>query len=247
MRLAMWMGVLLAGVVSAAGAKDATPVTFTTTARVEVDANGKLVKVEAAQDLPEPVRAYVEQQVSQWKFAPNEREGVAGNATTWVTLGACALPQENGTYAMGIAYGGNGPRIAGGGKWHAPPDLFPIVVRSQLEGSANVNFIVNPDGTAKFVSTDGLSDGRLRNEMTRVFKRWIADYRFDPEEIGGAPVRTRATITLSFVSGSASNTSEEAALARTMASPACQRAGMPSVPGLNAVATDSVLSIVPAI
>ena len=247
MRLAMLMGVLLAGVCSAVGAKDAQPLTFTTTARVEVDADGKLVKVEAAQDLPEPVRAYVERQIAQWKFAPNVREGVAGNAATWVTLGACALPQENGTYAMGIAFGGNGPRIAGGGKWRAPPDLFPIVVRSQIDGSADVNFIVHPDGTAKFESMEGLSDGRLRRQMTPVFKRWIADYRFDPEEIGGAPVTTRATITLSLLSGSANNTSEKAMLARTMASPACQRAGMPTVPGLNAIATDSVVSIVPTI
>lgn len=242
----MFVGVLLSGLSFATDAQDGKkPIVLSTDARVEIDAEGKPVKVEASQDLPDGVREFVERQLSQWKFERIERDGVAGNAVTWISLHACALPQENGTYVMGTAYGGHGPRLADGAKWRAPADLFPIVARSGADGHANVNFIVHADGTARFDSIDGMTNLHLRRQMTPVFTRWIANNRFDPEEVGGKAVATRSTVPVRFYGGSAKRSADRAYAAEWMASPACQRAGMTTAPDMNAVATDSVVSIVP--
>lgn len=241
MRLAMWTGVLLASVCSAAGAKEAAkPVTFTTSARVEVDADGKLVKVEAAQDLPEPVRAYVERQIAQWKFAPNVREGVSGNSTTWIRLGACALPKDDGTYAMGLAFGGNGPR--GYENMGLPWETQSFLMRSRMTGRIDVTYVVNPDGSAKMETVEGLGGSGYRRQIQQGLDRWFDQMRFEPETVGGKPVATRIGLVINVL-----DNPRDSQLPNASVSEECQRAGMATAPGSDAIATDSVVSIVPAI
>jgi hypothetical protein len=248
MRLAMVMGVLLASVCSAAGAKDGKPVTFTTSARVEVDANGTPVKVDAATDLPDAVRTFVEQQLSQWKFS-RTREGEAGNAATWIRLGACAVPKGDGTYALGLAYGGHGPRLAGGATWPHPEGLGAWALRSGFNGHADLQFTVSADGTAKLDEIEGVSNPGQRKNLKSILGPWVADQHFDPEQIAGKPVATRSTLVIEFMSDSGRNprATDQRIEAKTLASPACQRAGMATVPGLHSVAVDSVVSVEPAI
>ena len=69
-------GALVACAASAAPTTPAPkPLSFRADAKVEVDSDGKLVKVEASPDLPEGVRRYIEQEVSKWTFKRNPREG----------------------------------------------------------------------------------------------------------------------------------------------------------------------------
>src|SRR5678815_2429768 len=105
MRRLAWLPAVLACTVALAlpAGEAPRPVAFFAEARVKVD---------AAQDLPASIRTYIEQELKTWQYARRHREGETGNAATWVSLGACAVPTDKGGYTMGLAYHGNGPRIA---------------------------------------------------------------------------------------------------------------------------------------
>jgi hypothetical protein len=49
------------------------------------------------------VRRYIEQEVAKWTFKRNPREGEAGNAISYIDLGACAVPTPTGGISMGLA------------------------------------------------------------------------------------------------------------------------------------------------
>lgn len=230
---------------SATAGEPLKPLSFRAEARVEVDADGKLVKVEASQDLPEGVRRYIEQQVATWKFIHHPREGATGNATSWLTLGACAVPKDDGTYSMGMALHGYGPRIANGGRWKFTGGLAKSAGRYRVTGLATVHFTVHPDGRAEMTSIDGIE--RNRKVMEKPIRLWVADQRFDPETIGGAPVATRETIAIDFRDGSDDPpVTRESLLDKAMISPQCLQAGMVAG-GMQGVAVDSVMSIEPSI
>lgn len=224
------------------------PVAFTAEARVEVDPDGTLVKVEAAQDLPESIRTFIEQQLKTWKYVRRHREDMTGNAATWVYLNACAVPAPGGGYTMGLAFHGNGPRIAGGGKWPVPRFLFIAVSKAQVAGRVDVHFVVKPDGTATFESMEGWQDARTRKPMRSAIEQWIEDLRFEPEEIGGRPVATRETVPLVIKLGD--RTTSDDLRDKAMQSPQCKQAaaaGQAIAPSLGSVAVDSVVDIIPSI
>jgi hypothetical protein len=255
MRRLAWLPAVLACTVALAlpAGEAPRPVAFFAEARVEVDADGKVVKVDAAQDLPASIRTYIEQELKTWQYARRHREGETGNAATWVSLGACAVPTDKGGYTMGLAYHGNGPRIAGGGRWQVTSGLANAVGKSGFEGDATVHFVVNADGTTKVESVEGLDDKRARKAILPAVEFWLERMRFDPEEIGGKPVATRETVPLRFKQGGRHESREdtEARLkAEAMQSPQCKlaaAAGQLVGPGLSAVAVDSVMDIVPSI
>jgi hypothetical protein len=233
---------------SNAGQPTLKPLSFRAEARVEVDEAGKLVKVEASKDLPEAVRRYLEQQLSTWKYVRHDRTQGGGNAATWVSLGACAVPKADGTYALGLAYFGNGPRIADGGNWKVTSELAMQVGRQQLSGEARVHFTVNADGTAKFESFEfPRQDARLRKALAN----FVQGQRFDPEELDGHPVTTRETLPVRFRSGFDAPDTQAERLAEAMTSPQCRTAELLATeamrPGMAAVAVDSVISIEPKI
>lgn len=238
-------GLAFAQAPDSAGAEEGKPVTFATTARIEVDATGKLVKVEASNDLPAHMRTYVEQQLATWTFARKGHDDLAGNATSYVTLGACALPQADGTFAMGLAFGGYGPRLSTGTMMRPTGDLAAAIAQSRVVGHIDVAFVVNADGSAKVDAIEGIGDPRIRKIVSPAIKRWIAAQRFDPESVGGQPVATRVRVGLDIAQYSNRRSGDESPPATT--SPACQRAGMAVAPAMDMVSTDSVVSIKPAI
>jgi len=244
-------GALVACAASAAPTTPAPkPLSFRADAKVEVDSDGKLVKVEASPDLPEGVRRYIEQEVSKWTFKRNPREGEAGNAISYIDLGACAVPTPTGGYSMGLAMHGNGPRIAGGGKWWIAPELQSVVGRYELDQTVTVHFAVHLDGSAKFVSLDGLDANRkAKVAVERAVAAWFRALRFDPEQIGGRPVATQETLPIAFTTSNGPVTKEDL-LANALQSPQCRQAaaaGQAVGPGLRAAALDSVIAIEPAI
>jgi len=185
-------GALVACAASAAPTTPAPkPLSFRADAKVEVDSDGKLVKVEASPDLPEGVRRYIEQEVSKWTFKRNPREGEAGNAISYIDLGACAVPTPTGGYSMGLAMHGNGPRIAGGGKWWIAPELQSVVGRYELDQTVTVHFAVQPDGSAKFVSP---SSSKLPKTQAANFcgKIWICPIVGDASEAAAASASSDA-------------------------------------------------------
>ncbi|KGQ18915.1 TonB family protein [Lysobacter dokdonensis DS-58] len=229
------------------------PLSFRAEARVEVDEQGKLVKVEASKDLPDAVRKYIEQQLATWTYARHSRANGDGNAATWVLLGACAVPKPDGTYALGLAYRGNGPRIADGGPWRVTSTLASTVGRHGIDGVANVHFVVNADGSAKLESIDTKITGIQRKALGPELAFFISRHRFDPEQVGGQPVTTHEVLPVVFKSGRSKDGAEtyDERLAEAMTSPQCRHAELLASdafnPGMRAMALDSVISIEPKI
>ena len=93
-------------------ADDKRVVAFNASVRVEVDAAGKPVKVEAPADLPEAIRGYIEKRVASWQYQPAKVAGVARPAVTYVAVNACAVPVSEG-FRLGLDFDGNGPRRVG--------------------------------------------------------------------------------------------------------------------------------------
>ena len=58
-------------------------VAFNASVRVEVDAAGKPVKVEAPADLPEAIRGYIETRVASWQYQPAKADGAPASAVTY--------------------------------------------------------------------------------------------------------------------------------------------------------------------
>lgn len=250
MRRVLLSCALVGSIAVASASKDAPkPVAFTAEARVEVDAGGNLVKVEAARDLPESIRTFIEQQLKTWKYARRHREGMTGNAATWVWLGACAVPAPGGGYTMGLAFHGNGPRIAGGGKWPVSSSLVTAVSKAQVSATLDVRFVVEADGRAKVESIEGLQDPRSRKPLRAAIEQWVERLRFDPEEIGGQPVATRETVPLVLKMGD--RTTSDDLRKEAMQSVQCKQAAAAgqnvAAPGPGSVAVDSVIDIVPSI
>jgi len=236
-------GALVACAASAAPTAQAPkPVSFMADAKVEVDPEGKLVKVEASADLPESVRHYIEQQVGKWTFKRNLREGETGNATTYLMLGACAVPTTGGGYSMGLAYHWAGPRVIGaGGRFPVSSELLSAVGRTRISAVTQVHFTVAADGTTHLDQVDGLH-AREKKALEPPIKRWIEALRFDPETIGGKAVATRSTLPVEFKQyGGPEDLHPD-----PMVSPQCRQAGMGGG-GMAPVAVDSVISVTPVI
>ena len=98
-------------VAAADDAADADVVAFNASVRVEVDAAGKPVRIEAPADLPEAIRAFVEKRVASWQYTPAQVAGVPQAAVTYVGVNACAVSVGAG-YRLGVDFAGNGPRTA---------------------------------------------------------------------------------------------------------------------------------------
>ena len=203
---------LLATLVIATGAPGAaladTPakrdvVTFHASVRVEVDATGKPVKVEAPRDLPEAVRGIIERRVASWQYQPGKIGGVPQAATTYVAVNACAAPVAEG-YRLGVDFDGNGPRVAGDQRLMPPvyPSLarrtgmeaeFKLILGIQTDGSAVIDEIKQGDVSRR------MGKAVARNAFEMELRRWVKTLRFDPEVVAGKPVREQVGVPVSFV------------------------------------------------
>lgn len=207
-----WM--LVAGLLACAGGAAAQEVAvngdsskkliaFRTTAKVMIDERGKPTRVEASGELPEALRQHVEKRVGSWLFAPPMRDGKVDNGVTYVRLGACAVPTDGG-YRLAIDYKGHGPG------W--PEGLFrrgprypmkhaPHTVVKRTGAAFRTTFVVEPDGSITMEGTDWLSRGTSRDERKRLEEsvdEWLHGMRYQPEELGGQKLRTRASVVTEF-------------------------------------------------
>jgi hypothetical protein len=177
------------------------PLAFRAEAKVTLDAAGKPLAIEPSQDLPAPVRTFIEQRVATWHFSPPEQDGVTGPAVTYLTLGACALPTPEGGYRLAVDFKRNGPRYANGPVFHAPAYPKSANIRG-VGASMVVTYVVGTDGRAtleKLEYTDGQK--HRRDGFDEAIRIWLRDMRFEPEQLAGKPVRTRIETTVKFTAG----------------------------------------------
>ena len=247
MHRATVLGLLLLSSTVTAAEKEL--VAFRADARVEVDANGKPTRIEASQDLPQAIRAYIEKRVATWTFSPPARDGVTGAGVTYVSLGACAIPEGDG-YRLGLDFKHNGPRIA-------TPDgripVLPYPMSARRAGrdtvEMDVQFFIEADGRAtldKLVYAD--NESHRRDGFDDLVTAWLRRLRFDPEQLAGQPVRSQAKIGLVYTMSRATSPSQvrQDALARAAISAECRMAaGEPT--GLQPVVLDSPIKVLKAI
>lgn len=190
---AMWgAGLLLAGGVVQA----AEPMVFDASARIEVDAAGKVTAVEPASSLSPALQALVRQHLATYRFEPPVQSGVAVSGTTFVSLGGCAVPTGS-DYDVSLAYRGNGPRLAGGGMLPAPR-YPPAAYRNGAEAEARLTYIVEVDGSTTLERIDYAGAQRQKPVFDETLAEWLAGLRFEPERVAGQPVRTRMEVPVEF-------------------------------------------------
>lgn len=236
---------------TAASAQEAArPLAFLAEAKVTLDATGKPVSVEASDDLPDPVRKFIEQRVAGWRFAPPERDGANGPAVTYLQLDACALPVGNGGYRMAVDLKGNGPRYANGIAMAPPP--YPRQARSRgMTAKVVVNYVVGPDGRATVEKLDYKQGARVRGEFDRTLEDWVESMRYEPEQFAGQPVPTKVSVEVAFeIRGKTKRRGREDADAGKPAAPVGEcRAAIADASldaGLQPVAHDSPVKVEPA-
>ncbi|MCY7354378.1 MAG: energy transducer TonB [Lysobacter sp.] len=227
---------LLAGVAGAA-----EPVAFRAEARVEIDVTGKPTKIEASADLPDAVRTCIERKVATWQFAPPSQDGVTGSGVTYLTLGACAVPEGSG-YRMAIDFKGNGPGFAG--RSILPPPRYPVeAMRAGREAQLLVRWVAETDGRAtleRVERTDKAKVGRT-DIFEKAIREWVASLRYEPEYLAGKPVRTRVEVPVNFMMSGArtSGAIKRELLEHAAQSPERSLAASKVVDGLQPVAVDS--------
>ena len=243
---------LAAPVVAADGAGKPGVVAFNASVRVDVDASGKPVKVEAPADLPESIRSFIEKRVASWQYSPARQGGVPAPAVTYVRVGACAIPDAtSGGYKLGLDFKGNGPAIIDAGPWFMPPPRYPVdMQRRGAEGTFKVNYAIRADGTTKIASIEPIEGtiGRFVKPFRGALTDWIEGLRYQPEQVGGVPVATEMSFPVSFMlstgNGPRTNDAYRKELeARAMSSKECIAASGPSGP--LPIALDSPVTVIP--
>lgn len=223
-------------------------VAFNASVRVEVDAAGKPVKVEAPADLPEAIRGYIETRVASWQYQPARQGGVPAPAVTFVRVGACAIPVEKG-YRMGLDFKGNGPALVDAGPWFMPPPRYPSEMqRRGAEGTFEVTYAIQADGTTRIASIKPIegTGNRYANAFRGALTDWIEALRYQPEQVGGIPVTTEMSFPVSFElrgGGGGRQAYRNELEARALASKECLAASSPTGP--LPIATNSPVKVIP--
>ena len=248
-----WVGVafallLAAPAIAADDASKPDLVAFNATVRVDVDASGKPVKVEAPADLPDAIRSFIEKRVASWQYEPAKANGGPASAVTFVMVGACAMPVAEG-YRLGLDFKGNGPAVVDPGPWFMRPPQYPgEAQRGGAEGSFQVSYSIRPDGTTTLGSIVPI-ETNTGSRHARVFKQaiasWIEAQRFQPEQVNGVAVATEVSFPVDFELRDGGNRQAygNELKARALASKECIAASAPS--GLLPMATNSPVKVTP--
>ena len=221
------------------------PVTFNASVLVDVDAHGKPVRVEAPQDLPEPIRNFIEKRVASWQYQPAKVGGVPQPATTYVSVNACAVPVSNG-YKMGLDYQANGPRSLNDRRL-APPQYPPSARHAGTEADFVLILDIDTDGHAKLATVEK-AEFRGRggsSDFEPLLRRWAKTLRFDVEHLGNKPVTAKVRMPVEFTMGNRVTRREliNEFLTKANASRECQIAA--GTFNMKPVAMDSVLKVTP--
>lgn len=233
---------VLAGAVEPA----AKAVAFQANVRVEVDASGKPVKVEAPADLPEAIRSYIEKRVASWQYQPAKQDGVAVPAMTYVQVVACAVPTKTGEYHLAADFDGNGPRNAGDARI-LPPNYPQLDEMRGYEAEFVLILDLATDGRASLAEIEKAEvskHGRAK-EFVQELRRWAKTLKFDPEQIAGRPVAGQIRMPVEFVLSDRSdwNAQRDEVRAKINASRECQMAQGESA--MRPVVIDSVIKVTP--
>lgn len=215
MKKLMGSAAVLAGLAcsdaSAQAADASAPIPFRATAKVWINDAGQPTQVEATSGLPPAVRTSIEREVSTWRFQSPVVDGIPRGGITYVSLGACAVPAPDGSLRLALGYKGNGPGYADDAVRLQPP-RFPIeMAQKRLSGEWKVDYIVEPDGSTTFL---GVVESKPRQANVKIveptLRAWVKSLRFMPEHVAGAPVRTRLSTPISFMTGSSSQKADMA-------------------------------------
>ena len=173
-------------------------VAFNVGVKVEVDAVGKPISVQAPADLPEAIRAFVEKRVASWQYTPAQVAGVPQPAITYVGVNACAVPVGAG-YRLGLDFAGNGPRTAAD-RTLLPPMYPRLAQRSGTSAEFVLILGIEADGHAVIdqIERADISGRPGASEFEAVLRQWIKTVRFDPEQIAGKPVRGQVRMPVEF-------------------------------------------------
>lgn len=224
-------------------------VAFNASVRVEVDAAGKPVKVEAPADLPDAIRAYIEKRVASWQYQPATQAGMAVPAVTYVQVAACAVPSRAGdTFTLAADFDGNGPRNAGDQRI-VPPKYPGAAMRNGDEAEFKVILNYAEDGKAslEMIEKADLARKVHISEFELELRRWAKTLRFDPEQVAGQPVAGRVRITVNFTMASRTmsewRAKRDEVAATINASRECRMAKGDSA--MRPVAVESVVKVTP--
>jgi hypothetical protein len=181
----------------ALAATEPSPVRFyMVDSRVDLDANGTVLAVEAQGEDPEVVRNSVAAQVRKLHFSPASKDGKPATATTYVSMYACAEKAATG-FVMSFHYVGHGPV-------YAPPRYgmgYPVAAeRSGVPAHYDAVLQVRADGTATVEELVRREKGKgFDNDFRRVIGQWAKAQKFLPELVDGAPKATRVRTAFAFV------------------------------------------------
>lgn len=239
MRSVLGLGLLLVSLAAAA----AEPMAFRAEATVVVDAGGKPTRIEASPDLPAPIREFIERRIAGWHFSPPTRGGIVADGVTYLRLGACALPTANGDYRLAVDFHSNGPKQ----ETNTIPYYPPEERRAGREATLVAKLMVETDGSATLQAidyTDGI--GGRRKGFDAAVHDWVKSLHYLPEQLDGKPVRTQLEIPVDFVLTSRSRGQMRQELqSQAQRSPECRMAAS-EADGLEPVALDSPIQVLPA-
>lgn len=196
--VSMKMAFLAVALLASFNAVAAKPVAFPATAKVSVDANGKLVAIDVLTDLPPPVEAFIKKRIASWTFSPPKRGDVTGAGVTYLSLGACALPVDEGGYRLAVDFKHNGPnpRIT----FRTGPGYPATDMRLKRGAELVAELLVKSDGRASLEAIrylEGRNYGPASFDVS--IRDWVRTLHFDPEQLGGNPVSTRVEVSVSFI------------------------------------------------
>ncbi|MFT4178348.1 MAG: energy transducer TonB [Thermomonas sp.] len=229
-------------------------IAFNANVRVDVDANGKPVKVEAPADLPQAIRGYIEKRVASWQYQPAMQNNVAVPATTYVSVGACALPDETGdNYRLGVDFKGNGPGLVSATGRLEPPVYPRDAMMRGSTGAFRVVYSISGEGKPKvdeIVPMDDVSK-RSYKAFHAALEKWASSLPYRPETVNGQPVTTQISTLVEFRLDDDIGTPQwrqryiEELKSRAIASSECALASGRGF-GLVPIAMDSPVKITPA-
>lgn len=166
-------------------------------AQVDIDSEGRVVKVQPEKATPQEMRSALSTAVQQLRFAPAMRDGQAMAGTTFVGMRGCPKGGVPGG-ELEFRYVSHGP----GWLTRSTPWFPDKAALENVDGSIEVELRILPDGSAEYVSMDVTQGGAPAKRAYRdSVKVWAAQQRFAVEKVGGQAQPGTAVFPVAFAVG----------------------------------------------